>query len=254
MFPEIKALKKRIIPAWKKKSAIVLTPPFFILLVLAPALIFWKRTDIFLNLPVISRVHFNVYLGVPIFVFGVVFYAWTVLLFAKFGQGTQTPFILPRIHYKLAKSLLYSGITALIIFAIAVFVGFLDIFLGLRPFNFISTVTTTVGAFFLVLGFILRTWATLIFYQKKLKIISLIPQQYLITSGPYRLSRNPLYLGVFFMILGIIFILGSPAILIISVIFFYLWNKHIVPIEENDLEEVFGQKYLDYKKTVPRWL
>lgn len=333
MLSKIVEFQKRAIPLWKRKSAIVLTPPVFILFVLAPALIFFEKIDNFFSLPAVSLTHFNIYFGLPLFVFGASLYIWTILLFAKYGAGTQTPlaptkklvktgayvycrnpmvlgvilfiagfglilnsysfiligliiplaylvfiklleekelearfgkeytdykkktpFLLPRIHLKLAKSLLGSAIAGLIILMLAVLTGFLDILLGLRPFNFISRPATTVGAFFFLLGFGLRAWATLVFYQKKMKIISLTPQRYLITSGPYRLSRNPLYLGMFFMILGVVFILGSPSILIISALFFYLWNKYVVPMEERDLEEVFGQKYLNYKKIVPRWL
>jgi protein-S-isoprenylcysteine O-methyltransferase Ste14 len=47
----------------------------------------------------------------------------------------------------------------------------------------------------LALGFLLRVWATVYFYRHSMRVISLEPQTALITSGPYRFSRNPLYLG-----------------------------------------------------------
>jgi hypothetical protein len=52
-----------------------------------------------------------------------------------------------------------------------------------------------VGCALLVAGFLLRVWATFHFYKNGMRVISLSPQRTLITSGPYRLSRNPLYLG-----------------------------------------------------------
>jgi Phospholipid methyltransferase len=47
----------------------------------------------------------------------------------------------------------------------------------------------------IAIGFLLRVWATFHFYEQHMKVISLVPQKKLITSGPYRFSRNPLYLG-----------------------------------------------------------
>jgi protein-S-isoprenylcysteine O-methyltransferase Ste14 len=68
-----------------------------------------------------------------------------------------------------------------------------DLLLGIRRFH--SVLTTTAGRLLVIIGFLLRVWATFHFYQQRMKVISLVPQQALITSGPYRFSRNPLYLG-----------------------------------------------------------
>ena len=68
-----------------------------------------------------------------------------------------------------------------------------DLLLGIRRFH--SFVTTRAGWLIVIIGFLLRVWATFHFYQQRMKVISLVPQQALITSGPYRFSRNPLYLG-----------------------------------------------------------
>ena len=75
----------------------------------------------------------------------------------------------------------------------------------------------------------------------------------LLTRGPYRLSRNPLYVAELGLWLGWAFFFGSIGVLIgfavlLSVVCFVL-----VPREERTLEAVFGQSYLDYKTKVPRW-
>src|SRR5262249_6994688 len=76
-------------------------------------------------------------------------------------------------------------------------VGFLgvaaDSLLRLRGFK--SLPATTAALLLLVVGFHLRVWATYLFYEQQMKVISLVPQKRLITTGPYRFSRNPLYLG-----------------------------------------------------------
>src|SRR5262245_13281911 len=61
--------------------------------------------------------------------------------------------------------------------------------------GFASPVVTATALLLLALGFLLRVWATNYFYAHKMRVISLEPQNALITSGPYRFSRNPLYLG-----------------------------------------------------------
>src|SRR5215467_13969670 len=68
-----------------------------------------------------------------------------------------------------------------------------DSLLGLSPFA--SSFVTPTALLLLALGFLIRVWATVYFYANKMRVIWLEPQQTLITSGPYRFSRNPLYLG-----------------------------------------------------------
>ena len=81
-----------------------------------------------------------------------------------------------------------------------------DLLLGIRRFH--SFLTTTAGWLLLIIGFLLRVWATFHFYQQRMKVISLVPQRALITSGPYRFSRNPLYLG------GNVFVFFGAALLL----------------------------------------
>jgi protein-S-isoprenylcysteine O-methyltransferase Ste14 len=61
--------------------------------------------------------------------------------------------------------------------------------------RFYSTLAIAAGSVLLAAGFLLRVWATYYFYQDNMKVIVLSAQQSLITDGPYRFSRHPLYLG-----------------------------------------------------------
>src|SRR5262249_36989448 len=68
-------------------------------------------------------------------------------------------------------------------------------------------------------GVVLRVWATILFYQRQMKVISLAPQNPLITTGPYSFSRNPLYLGGnVFIFFGAALLLGSPSALVITAV------------------------------------
>lgn len=76
----------------------------------------------------------------------------------------------------------------------------------------------------------------------------------MVTSGPFKYSRNPLYLGMTMALLGVGIILGSISPFIFSIIFILIINKFIIPMEEKNLENNFGVKYAEYKKKVRRWI
>jgi protein-S-isoprenylcysteine O-methyltransferase Ste14 len=104
------------------------------------------------------------------------------------------------------------------------------------------------------MGFPLRVWATFYFYQNRIKVISLSPQRTLITSGPYRFSRNPLYLGGnVFVFLGAALLFGSPVAVFITILHLPLVDVFIRR-EERQLERDFGEDWLQYRKRVRRWL
>jgi len=76
----------------------------------------------------------------------------------------------------------------------------------------------------------------------------------LVTGGFYRVTRNPMYLGMFLMLSGVAFLLGSVGALLPLVMFVLVIRYNFVLGEERFLEAAFGQQYLDYKSTVRRWL
>jgi protein-S-isoprenylcysteine O-methyltransferase Ste14 len=76
----------------------------------------------------------------------------------------------------------------------------------------------------------------------------------LITSGPYRFTRNPMYLGLTLFLLAVFFVTESLLFLIPPVAFFLLINLRLIPFEEQLLTEQFGQAYADYCRKVRRWV
>jgi protein-S-isoprenylcysteine O-methyltransferase Ste14 len=86
-----------------------------------------------------------------------------------------------------------------------------------------------------------------------MRVISLQPQNALITSGPYALSRNPLYLGGnAFIFIGAALSLGSPSALFITAAHLPFIDRFIRR-EERQLEKDFGQEWLRYSARVRRW-
>lgn len=77
---------------------------------------------------------------------------------------------------------------------------------------------------------------------------------YLLTQGPYRFSRNPMYLAEIALWLGWAIFYGSIAVLVMFLVMGPVMNFRVVAREERDLEARFGESYLEYKNKVPRWL
>jgi len=76
----------------------------------------------------------------------------------------------------------------------------------------------------------------------------------LITGGLYRLSRNPIYIGNFFIGLGIMLFSEIALAPLVFAAVFLLQYIPIIAYEEAILQEKFGREYEVYRKLVPRWL
>jgi len=76
----------------------------------------------------------------------------------------------------------------------------------------------------------------------------------LVTTGIYKISRNPAYLSLLLFYIGLSFIINSIWVLILILPSIYSVQKFCIEREEKYLEGKFGRQYLDYKKQVRRWL
>ncbi len=150
------------------------------------------------------------------------------------------------------KSILHN-IGVIIVGFIFAFIGSrLDSLFGLKHYAFFFTLV--IGVFFLLIGFLIRVWATFQFYEQRMKVVSLKPQKKLITSGAFRFSRNPLYLGGnIFIFFGADLLLGSLMAIVLTILNIILLDLWMIPREEKQLEKTFGKEWIDYKKKVRRW-
>ena len=78
--------------------------------------------------------------------------------------------------------------------------------------------------------------------------------RYLLVRGPYQFTRNPMYLSGMVIWLGWVLFYGSVAVLGGAVVIWGSVALLVVPAEERKLEARFGEAYLRYKNSVPRWL
>lgn len=72
--------------------------------------------------------------------------------------------------------------------------------------------------------------------------------------GPYRLMRNPMYIGRFFLIFGVLMMTGNIWILIGFTILYYFYMVNRVRREEKTLSRIFGEEYEKYCQTVNRYI
>lgn len=105
-----------------------------------------------------------------------------------------------------------------------------------------------IGLIIYGLGIILRYWSSILLGKYFTRSVSVKSEQTLVSRGPYRWLRHPLYLGLLLLTTGVPIYLGNlPAILFSLVFMFFALNKRI-KYEERLLEKTLGEKYRRWKK------
>ena len=75
-----------------------------------------------------------------------------------------------------------------------------------------------------------------------------------VSAGPYRFTRNPMYLGLLLTLLAWAVFLFNPVVLLFVPIFVLYINRFQIKPEEQVLSSLFGAEYMAYKGQVRRWL
>ncbi len=75
-----------------------------------------------------------------------------------------------------------------------------------------------------------------------------------VSEGLYRYSRNPMYVGQLILLVAFAVYLGALSAWVVPPIFVWVITVCQIIPEERVLEQLFGQPYIDYKKSVRRWL
>jgi len=121
-------------------------------------------------------------------------------------------------------------------------------------YQYVNEPVTYAGIVPVILGISIATTASGMFIRAGTGLLPFDEATTLVTGGFYRFSRNPMYLGMILMLAGSAFLLGSAGPLLPLVIFILIIRNNFVLGEERFLEAAFGQRYLDYKSKVRRWL
>ena len=111
-----------------------------------------------------------------------------------------------------------------------------------------------IGGLVIVLSVILIGTSARFFKKAGTPVRPVSPTTTIVQSGPYRFSRNPMYVGMAGILFGVSVCLGSPLFLVALVAALAITHFGVVLPEEHYLEALHGDAYRRYKMSVRRWV
>ena len=110
------------------------------------------------------------------------------------------------------------------------------------------------GYALLLVGSAAMSWPLVLFFSKHTTTKPGMKSKALVVEGPYRISRNPMYVGLVVFYLGAMLARDEMAPLMTLALTVAYLQWVVIPIEEKRLSEAFGKKYTGYRARVRRWL
>jgi protein-S-isoprenylcysteine O-methyltransferase Ste14 len=105
------------------------------------------------------------------------------------------------------------------------------------------------------IGTAVTAWSVLHFLKVRGTPVPLNPPPTLVASGPYRYARNPMLTGVFLLLFGLGFAIGSLSLVLVFTPLYILTNVwELKFIEEPELVERFGDDYRNYQARTPMFI
>jgi protein-S-isoprenylcysteine O-methyltransferase Ste14 len=144
---------------------------------------------------------------------------------------------------------IHPPVVALLFIAIAYFLGrYIPL-----PFT-VPPLLRIIGFAMTFIGFLLGIGAFIEFRKAHTTLDPHGSARQLVTSGVYRFTRNPIYLGFLLMVIGLPLISGLLWGFVVAPIFVLMMTRLVIEREENYLERKFGKSYASYTSRVRRWL
>jgi protein-S-isoprenylcysteine O-methyltransferase Ste14 len=139
------------------------------------------------------------------------------------------------------------------VFVLISLILIITFYFKLPAYNCVPYPLNLCGTIFICVGFMIMAIASRLFRKHK-TTLTFDKSTHLVTEGIYSRTRNPIYLGMFIMLIGIGICFGNLFSIIMPFGFIIIIRLMIIPKEEKLMFEAFGQDYLDYKKKVRRWI
>ncbi len=105
-----------------------------------------------------------------------------------------------------------------------------------------------------LVGLALISTALGLFFRNKTRPEPWCPADFLVAAGPYRYTRNPMYLGMTLVGLAVALAFASLPAAVLSILAAVIVDRAVIRREEAYLSRRFGQGYQDYMQRVRRWL
>jgi len=120
--------------------------------------------------------------------------------------------------------------------------------------QFTDITISLIGIILVSLGIGLCLWAIKLLKKHKTTLHPHKKPSKLVVHGPYRMSRNPMYLGFLMISVGTVLLFANVLAFVGPLIFFGYISLFVIPIEEAMLTKGFGKSYKTYTKAIRRWL
>ena len=140
----------------------------------------------------------------------------------------------------------YAGLAAMI--------GLHVLFPIVRFYRYVDPVVRYAGLAPILAGVALNLWADGLFKKAGTEVKPFRESSSLVTDGPFRMSRNPMYLGGLLIFIGTAVLLGSLMAVLVIPPMMALVHVHFIVPEERDMARQFGAEYDAYRRRVRRWL
>lgn len=118
----------------------------------------------------------------------------------------------------------------------------------------LGLLTRPLGWLLVALGLALFFWALVTFRRHRTTVNPYKAAASLCTEGPFRFSRNPIYVGDWFILAGVSLLLATGWPLVFAPLIWAMLRYGVIRHEEAHLEARFGDAYRDYRSRVRRWL
>lgn len=116
-----------------------------------------------------------------------------------------------------------------------------------------SVASALVGVLLLVAGIAVMGWAGAVMWRHRTTVIPWRHVEHLMTGGPFRVMRNPIYVGDVLVYLGGTLVAGSWWPFLLMPLPLFVMNRYVIAREEAYLLERFGEPYAAYCRRVRRW-
>lgn len=113
---------------------------------------------------------------------------------------------------------------------------------------------TLLGIIPVVVGIVINFNADQIFHKADTAVCPFESSSTLVTYGPYRFTRNPMYLGFVLVLIGVSIVMGSLTPYLMAIAFAVLMDRKFIQMEEQKLAVQFGVEWKTYKSHTRRWL
>ena len=117
-----------------------------------------------------------------------------------------------------------------------------------------ESVGRAVGIACILSGLALIAWSAQTFWRARTSVIPVRPSTAIVTEGPFRFTRNPMYVAFTLMYLGAAVWLDMLWPILLLPVLLFVVQSYVIAREERYLGRKFGEEYLQYKSRVRRWL